>query len=133
MNRLKPILPSIIWPNQVSFLSNRRVADIAIIVQEYINHFRNIKAKMPMVLKIDLKKAFDMLEWSFIRDSLLAFNFPITTINLLISCVSSSDISVLVNGRKTSFFKPTKEIMQGSLSTYSSSTWKGFLEVLSLK
>lgn len=86
-----------------------------------------------MVLKIDLKKAFDMLEWSFIRDSLLAFNFPITTINLLISCVSSSDISVLVNGRKTSFFKPTKEIMQGSLSTYSSSTWKGFLEVLSLK
>lgn len=63
VNRIKPLLHTTIGHTQASFLSNRRAADNAIIVQEYITHFQKIKGKNAnMVLKIDLEKAFDRLE-----------------------------------------------------------------------
>lgn len=62
-NRIKPYLRSLIGHNQASFLSNRRALDNIIIVQEYIDHFKRIKGKIPhMFLKIDLEKAFNRLE-----------------------------------------------------------------------
>ncbi|XP_070002723.1 uncharacterized protein [Nicotiana sylvestris] len=45
-----------------------------------------MRGKIPhMILKIDLEKAFDKIEWSFIRDTLHAFNFPTDIINLIMS------------------------------------------------
>lgn len=72
VNRLKPYLSNIINLAQASFFPSRRTADNAIITREYITHFDKMKGKMAkMTLKINLEKAFDKLEWSFIRDSLL--------------------------------------------------------------
>lgn len=66
-----------------------------------------------MILKIDLEKAFDKLEWSFIKDTLLFFGFPDHLSKLIMSCVTTSSIYVLVNGTKTNFFKPSRGIRQG--------------------
>lgn len=57
-----------------------------------------------MIFKIDLKKAFDRLEWSFIRQSFWFFNFPPRLIRLITSCIFTSSIFVLVNDSKTSSF-----------------------------
>lgn len=69
--------------------------------------------KVVMILKIDLQKAFDRIEWSFIRDTLLFFNFPSKLINLIMSCFSTSSVKVIVNGRKTDVFFPFRGIRQG--------------------
>ena len=46
--------------------------DNVIIVQEIIHSMEKTKGREGyMALKIDLKKAYDNLEWSFIRDTLL--------------------------------------------------------------
>ncbi|KAF3668653.1 hypothetical protein FXO38_07989 [Capsicum annuum] len=45
VNKIKPILQDIISPSQASFLLNRRAADQAIIIQEYITHFAKMKGK----------------------------------------------------------------------------------------
>ncbi|KAF3661675.1 hypothetical protein FXO37_12812 [Capsicum annuum] len=67
--RLKQHLPTLISYTQSSFLSNRRTTDNAIIVQEYITHFAKMRGKKAnMILKTDLEKAFDRIEWSFIRE-----------------------------------------------------------------
>lgn len=50
-----------------------------------------------MASKIDLEKAYDHLEWSFIRDTLKLFNFPNHLTSLIMSCVSTTSISVLFN------------------------------------
>ena len=50
--------------------------------------------------KIDLEKAYDRLEWSFIYKILRVFRFPQNIIKLIMSCVSSTSISILVNGGK---------------------------------
>lgn len=63
INKIKPYLDHLIEPTQASFLANRRAADNAIIIQEYINHFKRIKGrKANMILKINLEKAFDRIE-----------------------------------------------------------------------
>lgn len=65
------MLSGIIGESQTSFLANRRASDHAIVVQEVISHFQKMKGKSGnMALKINLKKAFDRIEWSFIRDTL---------------------------------------------------------------
>lgn len=50
-----------------------------------------------MVLKINLEKAYDRLEWHFISDILNHFKFPTNLVKLIMSCVSSSSISMLLN------------------------------------
>lgn len=77
--RLKDYLNTIIGPSQASFLPGRRTSDNAIIVQDYINHFRKMKEKVAnMILKIALEKAIDRLEWSFFKNTLKYFNLPLS-------------------------------------------------------
>jgi hypothetical protein len=57
-----------------------------------------------MVVKIYLEKTYDRLEWSFVRQVLLHFGFPIAIIKLIMSYVSSTSTSLLVNGGKLDSF-----------------------------
>ncbi|PHU14929.1 hypothetical protein BC332_16134 [Capsicum chinense] len=119
VNRIKPFLQQIIGPSQASFLPNRRAVDHAIIVQEYLSHFKKMSGiKSNMIIKIDLETSFDRLEWSFIRQALTFFNFSPLLSRLIMSCISTSSISVLVNGSLTSNFKPTRGIRQGDIALY---------------
>ena len=68
-----------------------------------------------MVLKIDLEKAFDRLEWSFIREVLVHFNFPSNLIAIIMDCISSTSVSVLFNDGKLPTFSPSCGIRQGDL------------------
>ena len=72
-----------------------------------------------MTLKIDLEKAYNKLEWSFIRDMLICFNIPKNLIDLTMSCISSVSTLLLFNGRALEHFLPTRGIRQGNpLSPY---------------
>lgn len=72
-----------------------------------------------MAVKLDLTKAYDSLEWSFFRDTLVSFQFPVNLINLIMSCVTTPRINVLWNGEIASEFKPSRGIRQGDpLSSY---------------
>lgn len=65
-----------------------------------------------MMIKIDLEKAFDHHEWSFIRYCLQRLNFSSQIIQLIMSCVTTSFITILVNGKPTPFFQPTRGLRQ---------------------
>lgn len=62
-----------------------------------------------MLLKIDLKKVFDKLEWSLIYRMLLFFKFLPNISKRIMSYVTTT-IVVLVNGSKINFFNPNKNI-----------------------
>ena len=65
-----------------------------------------------MALKIDLENAFYRLKWGFIYHVLNWFKFPKDRIDLIMSCISSSNLSVLVNGEKLDPFLPSRGIQQ---------------------
>ena len=66
-----------------------------------------------MVIKVDLEKAYDRLEWSFIKMVLEHFGFPEMLIKLIMCCVSTTTTSILFNGSKLDSFQPSREIRQG--------------------
>ena len=71
------------------------------------------------MIKINLEKAYDRLEWSFVRDTLKLFNIPDYLINVIMSCISSSSVAVLFNGGALEESHPTRGIRQGDpLSPY---------------
>ena len=72
-----------------------------------------------MVAKIDLEKAYDHLEWPFIRFTLQFFNFPQQIIDLIMACLETSSILVMWNGQTSKPFNPSRGVHQGDpLSPY---------------
>ena len=120
VGRLRPYLDKLISPCQAAFVPRRKGVDNTIIVQELIHTMGKTKGRGGyMALKIDLEKAYDKLEWSFIKDMLIRFNLPRKLIDLIMSCISSVSTSLLFNGGALEPFLPTRGIRQGdSLSSY---------------
>lgn len=113
---LRPFLDKLVSPNQTAFVLGRRGLDNFVVAQELIHSLEKKKGKVGfMAIKVDLVKAYDHLEWSFIRNILKAFRFPDDLIKQIMSYVSSTTISILLNGGKLSSFKPTRGIRQGDL------------------
>ncbi|XP_074297212.1 uncharacterized protein LOC141627913 [Silene latifolia] len=57
------------------------------------------KAYSPRVMmKIDLQKAYDSVEWSFLNDMLSALKFPEPIIRILMQCVTTPSYSLSLNG-----------------------------------
>ena len=118
--RIRPLLSNLISPIQTAFVPWRKGVDNVIIAQELIYTMDNLRGKEGyMAVKVDLEKTYDRLEWSFIHKVLQAFHFPSSIIKMIMSCVSSSTISVLVNGNALEAFSPSRGIRQGDpLSPY---------------
>lgn len=119
-NRMKLFLNHIISPTQAAFLPSRRTTDNTIIVQEVLHFLHSSNSrKHYFILKLDIEKAFDKLEWSFIRAALKFFHFPIHFINLVMAFLSLSMVILLLIS--TTYFYPSKGIRQGDryLLTYS--------------
>ena len=118
--RMRPLPPNLISPLPSAFISSRQGVDTIIIAQELIHSMARKKGRGGvMAIKLDLEKAYDRLERSFIRDTLNLYKFPSRLVSLIMSCVSSSSISILVNGRALKPFYPSRGIRQGDpLSSY---------------
>lgn len=96
---------------QVAFVLGKRGLDNVIIAQELIHSIDNKKGKTGyMAIKVDLEKTYDMLEWNFIDKVLQAFHFLEQLVKLIMSCISSTSISILLNGGALEEFYPTRGI-----------------------
>jgi hypothetical protein len=73
-NRLKHLLPQLIFPNQGGFVEKRQIWDNIILVQEAIHSIFNNREK-GMVIKIDMANAFDRVKHSFLFEVLKKFGF----------------------------------------------------------
>jgi hypothetical protein len=117
-NRLKPFLERSLSAEQLGFLKGRRIQDAIGVAHECIHSIKqkNLKA---LIMKIDLKKAFDSIDWSYLRLVLLSAGFGDKFTDWILSCVSSANFAVLINGEASSFFQSERGLRQGCpLSPY---------------
>jgi hypothetical protein len=66
-----------------------------------------------MILKFDLAKAHDIINWLYIRLVLLQIGMNLHTVNWIMGCLSSASFLVLINGSPSSFFNASRRLQQG--------------------
>ena len=59
-------------------------------------------------MKIDIAKAYDRVEWTFLEKVLLAFGFNNNIVRIVLQLISTSLIVVFVNGCSSAFFNPSR-------------------------
>jgi hypothetical protein len=111
-NRIKPILLRELSSEQFGFLKGRKILDDIGMMQEFIHSIKSKKQKS-LILKLDLRKAYDCVNWDFLRLILVQNWFSVHSINWIMSCVVSSSFSILINGGDSSFFSNECGLRQG--------------------
>ena len=81
-----------------------------------IHTIKKIRGKRQLfVIKVDLKKAYNRLNWKFIQSNLKLIGMIDPLINLIMKCIISTTLNVIWNGYKTKYFNPIKGVLQGDL------------------
>jgi hypothetical protein len=114
-NRLKVILPYVISANQSAFVPGRLITDNIVAAYETLHsmHYRMWSKVGYMGIKLDMSKAYDRVEWSFLEAVMRKMDFSEAWINLTMGCVSSVSYAILVNGQPSDIIKPSRGIRQG--------------------
>ena len=70
---------------------------------------KSIKGKHGFfALKLDMSKAYDRVEWGFLRAIMSAFGFHVESIDLVMHCTSTSSYSLLISGKPSEAFYLTR-------------------------
>ncbi|XP_074318577.1 uncharacterized protein LOC141655393 [Silene latifolia] len=112
-SRLSEVLPDIVSCSQGSFVKGRNIVDNVLICQDLVRLYNRKTASPRCLIKIDLRKAYDTVEWEFIHQILNALKFPTRFINLIMVCVSSPSYSLHVNGSTFGYFQGKRGLRQG--------------------
>ena len=79
-----------------------------------IHFLGNKKGKVGyMLLKIDVEKAYERIEWSFIKGMLIRMNLQVDLIDIIMSYISIVSTSIMVNGEALDLIFPSRGIRQG--------------------
>lgn len=114
-NRLKKVLGTIISQTQAAFVPGRLIIDKVVVGFEYIhaiNSKRNGKCGIT-TLKFDMREAYDIVEWSFLRKAMEGMRFSSNWIDRIMMCVETVRYSILINGIPSKEFTPRRGIRQG--------------------
>ncbi|XP_057532929.1 uncharacterized protein LOC130810821 [Amaranthus tricolor] len=84
-------------------------------INDIVKYYSRKHCLPSALLKIDPHKAYDMMEWQFIKDMLVALRFPSCFIWIVIACISSTSYSLLINGSPLEAFDAQRGLDQGDL------------------
>lgn len=114
-NRLKRVFPSLVAVNQSSFVAQRLITDNIIVAAFQVLHSLRTTYKGKhgwYALKLDMSKAYDRVEWDFLRRLLEKMQFPRLFTDLIMKCVSAVEYSVILNGALLPSFRPERGLRQ---------------------
>jgi hypothetical protein len=112
-DRLSVIASKIISPQQRGFIPDRHISDCVIVASEAINVLQKKRYGGNLALKIDIKKAFDSIDWPFLLSVLHQFGFSIVFCDWIREILHSARLSILINGKAVGYFNCTRGVRQG--------------------
>ncbi|KAL0444871.1 UNVERIFIED_CONTAM: LINE-1 retrotransposable element O protein [Sesamum latifolium] len=113
VQRMRGSLDRLISPSQNAFVPGRSIGDNILLAQELFNGYNQKHLPPRCALKVDLRKAYDTVEWDFLRAVLILFGFPEQFILWIVECVTKPSFSVCLNGTPHGFFRGARGLRQG--------------------
>lgn len=113
--RLKPLLHVLISDTQSAFVSGRAISDNVLITHETLHFLRTSKAKKrcTMAVKMDMSKAYDRIEWGFVKEVLKLLGFDPIWIGWIMTCIKSVSYSFLINRSPQGLVRQSRGLRHG--------------------
>ncbi|RVW89042.1 hypothetical protein CK203_029384 [Vitis vinifera] len=94
----------VISDSQQAFIQGRQILDVVLIASKTLDS--RLKDNMSsLLLKMDIEKAFDHVNWDFLMVVMSKMGFGHRWINWMKWCCSTATFSILINGSPSSFFQ----------------------------
>ncbi|KAL9241284.1 hypothetical protein vseg_015413 [Gypsophila vaccaria] len=111
--KLTEVLPGIISESQTAFIKGRSILDNILVCQDLVKLYSRKACSPRAILKLDLQKAYDSIEWRFIEELLDALNFPKLFSAWILTCITSPTFTLSLNGELFGHFKGQRGLRQG--------------------
>ncbi|KAL4326348.1 hypothetical protein GQ457_11G021160 [Hibiscus cannabinus] len=121
VNRLSLLMSVCIEEEHAAFVPGRHISNNIIVAHEIIHYLLSAKngPNKGAALKLDIEKAYDRVEWSFLWDVILKLGFDPNWVALIMRCISTVTYQVKINGSLSETIIPSRGIRQGDpLSPY---------------
>lgn len=120
-NKLKDILPGVISEHQSAFVPGGNISDNVLVALELL-HFMKRKNRGPegeVVLKLDISKAYNRVDWNFLKRRMVVMGFNEKWVQWIMMCVTTVSYMINFNGKEVGLIIPKRGLRQGDpLSTY---------------
>lgn len=115
-------------------MPNRDIHDNILVGHEIPSLCSKISSKKDyMTIKLDMKKAYDRVDWDFIRKCFTCLDFCDKWTNWVMQCTTTITFEVVMNRQTTSLIYPKQGIRQSDpISSYSFIICTEYLWLLSL-
>ncbi|KAL0291253.1 UNVERIFIED_CONTAM: hypothetical protein Sradi_7031000, partial [Sesamum radiatum] len=94
--RLRLVLDKMISPSQNAFVPGRSIGDNILLAQEMFTGYNRQGLPKRCALKVDLRKAYDTVEWDFLIAALQLFGFPDIFMGWIEECVTTPMFSLMM-------------------------------------
>lgn len=78
-----------------------------------MKNYHSQRGQPRCAFKVDIQKAYDIVDWRFLRNTLVGFGFQIGFIEWIMTCVFTATYSININGEAHGFFKGSRGLRQG--------------------
>ena len=110
--RLTPVMERLTHPYQFTFLKGRYIHDGILAFHEIIHAVKS-RPQKDVFLKLDFQKAYDRLDWAFLRLALERRGLDDRMICWIMQIVMSGNTAININGDVGPYFRPTCGYRQG--------------------
>ncbi|KAK1618982.1 hypothetical protein QYE76_024499 [Lolium multiflorum] len=110
--RLAPVMERITHQYQFAFLKGRHIHDGILALHEIVHEVRS-RHQRGVFLKLDFQKAYDRLDWSFLRQVLQRRGVDDRMIGWIMQTVMTGSTAININGEVGPYFRPACGVRQG--------------------